>query len=59
MPYKLIKHHKNMDNIKLEDFFGDCLAEVTTPKNIIRPLLPYIYDNKVIYPTGTFMGVLL
>jgi hypothetical protein len=42
MPYKIIKYYKDMNHIKLEDFFGWCLAEITTPKNIFKPLLSYI-----------------
>jgi hypothetical protein len=57
IPHKLIKFYKNMDNIKLDDFFGFCLCEVTTPKNILKPLLPYKHNNKTIYPTGSWIGV--
>jgi len=58
MPYKIIKHHKDMSNIiKLEDFFGFCLAEVTTPKNIDMCLLPYKHQGKTIFPKGTWLGV--
>jgi len=57
MPHEMIKFHKNMFNIKLEDFFGFCLCEVTTPKNILKPVLPYKHNGKTIYPTGTWIGV--
>ena len=57
MPHKLIKFYDNMTNIKLENFFGFCLAEITTPKNILKPLLPYKHEGKLIYPTGTWLGV--
>jgi DNA polymerase family B len=57
MPYKMIKFYSNMSNIKLNDFFGFCLAEITTPKNILKPLLPYKHNGKTIFPTGTWIGV--
>jgi hypothetical protein len=41
MPLKLIKYHKNMQNIKLENFFGYVEVEVTCPTNILKPLLPF------------------
>ncbi len=41
----------------LENFFGFCLAEITTPKNILKPLLPYKFKGKTIFPTGTWIGV--
>jgi hypothetical protein len=57
MPYELIKHHQNMSTINLDNFVGFCLCEVTTPKNINKPLLPYKFKGKTIFPRGTFMGV--
>lgn len=53
MPHKLVTKYNDMTDIKLENFFGFCLAEITTPKNILKPLLPYKHEGKVIYPTGT------
>lgn len=35
MPFQIIKNHKDLSNVKLEDFFGFCLAEIECPKNII------------------------
>jgi DNA polymerase type B, organellar and viral len=57
MPHEMIKFHNNMSNIKLSEFFGFCLCEVTTPRNILKPLLPYKHNGKTIYPTGTWIGV--
>jgi len=57
MPLEMIKFHDNMDNIKLDNFFGYCLAEITTPINIDIPLLPYKHEGKTIFPTGTWIGV--
>jgi hypothetical protein len=57
MPHKIIKFHKNLDNIKLENFFGFILVKVTCPKTITRPMLPYKNEGKTIFPTGTWLGV--
>lgn len=57
MPHKIIKYHNDLSNIKLNEFFGYCLAEITTPKNILKPLLPYKHNGKTIFPTGTWIGV--
>jgi DNA polymerase type B, organellar and viral len=38
MPFKLIKHHKNMNNLSLLDFFGFALAEITCPVSMERPV---------------------
>lgn len=57
MPHKIIKYYKDLSNIKLENFFGFCLAEITTPKQNLKPLLPYKHKGKTIFPTGSFIGV--
>lgn len=57
MPFELIKEYKDMTNINLSNFFGFCLAEITTPRDILKPLLPYKYQGKTIYPTGNWIGV--
>lgn len=46
-----------MSNFGLNDFFEFCLAEITTPKNILKPLLPVKYQDKTIYPTDSWIGV--
>nr|YP_009517239.1 DNA polymerase [Myochromella boudieri]AYE93153.1 DNA polymerase [Myochromella boudieri] len=56
MPHFIKKFHKDLSVIKLEDFFGFCLAEIQTPNNL-KPLLPYKYKGKTIYPNGIFTGV--
>jgi hypothetical protein len=53
MPYKIKKFHKDLSKTNLNNFFGFCLVEVQTPKNIIKPLLPYRYNGKTIFPIGT------
>jgi hypothetical protein len=57
IPHEIINKYNDMSNVKLEDFFGFCLAEVTTPKFIKMPLLPYKYKGRTIFPTGTWIGV--
>jgi DNA polymerase type B, organellar and viral len=57
MPFKIIKFHNNLSNIKLNDFFGYCLVKVTTPKDIEYPLLPFKHDGKTIYPLGSWKAV--
>jgi len=57
MPYNLIKFHNNMDNIKLENFFGFIEVEVLCPIDMKRPVLPYHNNGKTIYPVGSWKGV--
>jgi len=57
MPLNLIKFHKNMDNIKLENFFGYIKVEVFCPSNMLKPVLPFKFEGKTIYPTGNWIGI--
>lgn len=57
MPYEIIQYYPDMKNINLENFFGFCLVQVYCPENMIRPVLPYKYLDKTIYPTGHWIGV--
>jgi hypothetical protein len=57
MPYNLIKIHNNMNNIKLENFFGFIEVEVLCPIDMKRPVLPYHFNGKTIYPVGSWKGV--
>lgn len=56
MPFKLIKKHFNMDGVDLNNFFGFCLAEITCPDSICKPVLPVRLDGKTIYPKGQWIG---
>jgi hypothetical protein len=56
MPNKISYFIKDMRDINLDDFFGFCLAKITTPDNILRPVLPYKLDNRTIFPVGTWTG---
>jgi hypothetical protein len=53
MPDKIIKFHHDLSTVNLNDFFGYLLVEVETPKNILKPLLPYRYEGRTIQPTGS------
>lgn len=57
MPFELIKHHDDLTNHDLNDFWGFCLAEIYCPKNIKIPLLPFKHEGKTIYPTGRWIGI--
>jgi len=57
MPYNLIKFHNNMDNIKLENFFGFIEVEVICPISMVRPVLPFHSNGKTIYPVGSWKSV--
>lgn len=52
MPNKLLKIHKNMNNI--DNFFGFIKCDVITPNNILKPILPYkdFKNGRTIYPIG-------
>jgi len=53
IPLDLINKYNDMSNIKLVDLFGFCLAKIEAPKHIKIPLLPYKYQGKTIFPTGS------
>jgi len=57
MPYKIIKFHNSLTNIKLDDFYGFVLAKITCSRTMEKPMLPYKYEGRTIYPTGTWIGV--
>lgn len=58
MPLNLIKTHKNMDWIKnnsdFDKFFGFVKCKIITPKNILKPILPFKYQGKTIFPIGSW-----
>lgn len=53
LPHEVVKRYSNMDNIKLDNFFGFCEAEIETP-NTLKPILPCKYKGKTIFPTGSW-----
>ena len=57
MPYEILKFYPDMTFIKLDDFFGFCLAEIECPEDIKIPLLPHKYNNKTIFPTGKWIAI--
>jgi hypothetical protein len=60
MPLKITAWHSNLNDIKLEDFFGFAKCIVECPKNIKIPLLPYrnlnVHSAATIHPTGRWTG---
>lgn len=44
-------------NIKLEDIFGFAEVKITTPKDLIIPLLPCKVDNETLHPIGCWIGI--
>ena len=57
IPYKLIRYYKDLSNYNLNQFFGFLEVEVETPKNILKPLLPYRYEGETIFPIGNWKGI--
>lgn len=56
MPHEIKRRINNMSDIKLSDFFGFCLAEITTTDKLIKPILLYKYNGKTIFPKGTWIS---
>lgn len=58
MPYDLINPKLvNLANRTLESFFGFAHAKINCPLNMQRPVLPFHYEGKTIYPVGNWEGV--
>jgi len=57
MPHKISYFIKDMSNINLNDFFGFCEAKITTPDNLVRPLLPFRTESRTILPIGNWTSV--
>jgi hypothetical protein len=58
MPFEIIREHKNLDLFLNEntDLFGFFEAECYIPKSN-KPMLPFKYKDKTIYPYGSWVGV--
>ena len=58
IPLDIIKHHKDMNYMLKADseLFGFFQCEVEVP-DTLRPVIPFKYNGKTIYPVGTFKGV--
>jgi hypothetical protein len=53
MPLNLIKTYKNMEEVlDFNNFFGFVKCKVITPKDLIKPILPFKYQGKTIFPLG-------
>src|SRR6202042_1242095 len=50
MPLNLIKIHKDMNGVNLIDFFGYIEVDVYCPTSMLRPVLPFKYKDRTIYP---------
>jgi hypothetical protein len=57
MPLNLIKIHKYMNNIDLNNFIGFIEVEVTCPTTLLKPMLPFKYEGKTIYPVGNWTAI--
>lgn len=49
--------HRNLEGQDLNNLFGFIEAYVECPKTIKKPFLPYRGDDRLIFPTGRFVGV--
>jgi hypothetical protein len=56
IPHKISYYISDMSNMELKDFFGFCKVKVTTPNNLLRPVLPYRLDNRTLYPRGSWIA---
>jgi hypothetical protein len=57
MPFEMIRYYHSMRFVKLNDFFGFCLALIECPVDIERPVLPYKHKGQTIFPNGTWISV--
>jgi hypothetical protein len=55
LPGKLIRFHKTINC--LDNFFGFINCKVTIDKDILKPMLPFKYNGKTIFPTGDISGI--
>lgn len=46
-----------LQNFNLKDFFGFIELELECPQTVKRPVLPFKWQNRTIYPKGKFSGV--
>jgi len=56
LPGALKKVHKHLNNTKLEDFFGFINCEILIDSNVLKPMVPFKYKGKTIFPTGEIKG---
>jgi len=58
MPHDLVNPNLiNLSNRTLDSFFGFAEVEVICPNSMLRPVLPYHFNGKTIYPVGSWKGV--
>jgi hypothetical protein len=56
LPGAIKKVHKDLNNTKLEDFFGFINCEILIDSNVLKPMVPFKYKGKTIFPTGEIKG---
>ena len=56
MPLKHIGTVTNFENFKLEEFFGFLEVDIECPDSVFRPVLPFKYEGRTIFPRGVFHG---
>lgn len=57
MPYNLISSKLiNLRGRSLDSFFGFAKVYINCPKSMLRPVLPFHFEGKTIYPVGTWIG---
>jgi hypothetical protein len=58
MPYDLITPNLiDLSNRTLESFFGFAEVRIYCPNTVFRPVLPFHFEGKTVYPRGTWRGV--
>ena len=57
LPGTIKKIHKNNKEIELSNFFGFIECEIIVDSNILKPMVPFKYKGKTIFPTGDISGI--
>nr|YP_010561550.1 DNA polymerase [Ganoderma flexipes]UYX56921.1 DNA polymerase [Ganoderma flexipes] len=59
MPLELLETltGDQLNSFDLDNFFGFIDLEIECPKSVSRPVLPFRWQNRTIYPKGKFSGV--
>nr|WVH37974.1 DNA polymerase [Fomes fomentarius] len=57
MPLNLVQNYNSANNINLDKFFGFLEVNIECPLSVLRPVLPYRFEGKTIFPKGIFTGV--
>lgn len=59
MPLDLIKTYIDpyLNKFNLDKLFGFLEVDIECPDSVFRPVLPYKFDGRTIFPRGHFTGV--